>query len=220
MAKAVLQTWTQACGHQLRVLLEPQFVSDPRREAQAILKAATERIGASRRGRERPSSSATPSLLPQSRSVVSGQLPAAASAQDLVAVDSAVERAHARMDAADGRSFDGGAGAGAAAASTAIALPSALSLPALGEPEGLPASGGPAAINILALLQEHAGGAYARQSPCCAAADLESSVPLSMLFNRNIRAFCRCAGVLRKLQKPFVSSLQIAYLVAASQCSR
>jgi len=170
MAKAVLQTWTQACGHQLRVLLEPQFVSDPRREAQALLKAAAESISASRRGRERPFSSATPSLLPQSRSAASGQLPAAASAQDLVAVDSS---AHERLDPAEGSSL-GGSGA-AAAASKAIALPSALSLPALGVPEGPPSSGGPAALNILALLQEHAGDAYAHCSPCCAAADLESS---------------------------------------------
>lgn len=62
MAKAALQNWVRACGHQLRVLLDPHFVSDPRRDAAAVLKAAAERIAATRRGREKPSSSASASL--------------------------------------------------------------------------------------------------------------------------------------------------------------
>ncbi len=62
MAKAALQNWVRACGHQLRVLLDPYFLSDPRRDAAAILKAAAERIAATRRGREKPTASTTASL--------------------------------------------------------------------------------------------------------------------------------------------------------------
>ena len=59
MAKAALHNWVRACGHQLRVLLDPHFVSDPRRDAAAVLKAAAERIAAARRGRDKPAGSAT-----------------------------------------------------------------------------------------------------------------------------------------------------------------
>ncbi|KAK9914836.1 hypothetical protein WJX75_001156 [Coccomyxa subellipsoidea] len=155
MARTALQNWVRVCGHQLHVLLDPHFVTDPRREAQATLKAAAERIGAVRRGREKPASSATPSLGSQL------QPPAAAAVQELPSSNPGAAAAAL-----------GDPGAGPARSEVAgksvpgpIALPSALALPTLSMPEGLP--GGSAPQNILALLQEHAerlaGGGHSVQ---------------------------------------------------------
>ena len=146
MARTALQNWVRVCGHQLRVLLDPHIVADPRRDAQAVLKAAAERIGASRRGREKPASSATPSLGSQL------QQPAAAVAQAPPSSDAEPAAAAALGDAGAGPAPREAAGKSVPGL---IALPSALALPALSMPESMP--GGSAPQHILALLQEHAG---------------------------------------------------------------
>ena len=143
MARTALQNWVRVCGHQLRVLLDPHFVEDPRREAQAVLKAAADRVGAARRGREKPASSATPSLGTHL------QPAPAVPAQDM---PSSLPEASAAGELIAGPTNE----AASASVTAPIALPSALSLPALSMPEGPPPSGS-APQHILALLQEHAG---------------------------------------------------------------
>lgn len=122
--------WKQACGHQLSVMLDPQFLADPRREAQAILKAAADTISAEKQkhqGSAIPAVPSTPKLL--------------AARQESVGLD-------------------GQAGVnGAREGTPAVALPSTgsgLDLSAL-LPGAL--QGAEPAQNILTLLQEHAGEA-------------------------------------------------------------
>jgi hypothetical protein len=127
LAKSVLAKWKQACGHHLRVLLDPSFLADPRQEAQAILKAVADQVGSHKQKADKslPAAPSTPRLTLL-------QQPSASGAAAAVST---------------------GADSSAAPGAALPSVSSSLSFSAL-LPEGL--QGGEAA-HLLALLQEHAG---------------------------------------------------------------
>jgi hypothetical protein len=164
LARGLHRQWQRVCGRHLAALSDPAYLADPRAEAAALLRYASERVAAAKRPQQ-PAAPAAPQ--PPASQPATGPALSAGIAGDAAAP-------------AAGSSAAPGMGTSVPAHAGGMQLPEGFRTEALRLPEGFPP--GASAHDFLALLQQQAGAALVLSvTPCKASSmpDHEKTVKLN-----------------------------------------